>query len=347
MNSSGEARWSFGRRVALVAAVVLLLLLLWTARSVLLLGFAGVLLGIALRTPAAWLAERSSISPRWALAVVVLGVIAIFGGAFWLRGPAIAREVDVLREQLPRAGQQFQQWIAQYEWGRRALEEAPDPRGLLPDVPGAVRQATGVLSRAFNAIANTVIVLFLGIVLAAQPRLYVDGLVALVPPERRTRAREIIGEVGSTLQQWLFAQLIAMTVVGVLTGLGLWALGVPLAFTLAVIAWLLVFVPFLGPLLSAVPAVLLAFLDGPQQALYVILLYLGIQTVESYLIQPIVQWKAVFIPPALIILGQLVFAILAGLWGLALAAPLVAAGIALTREIYVKDVLENRAVAVE
>ena len=345
VHDSAEARGSFRRRLGLVVAVVLLLLLLWTARSVLLLAFAGVLLGIALRTPADWLSERTPLTPRFALAAVVLGVLAVIVGAFWLRGPAIAEEVDALRERLPQAVEQLKQRVAEHEWGRRALEQAPDPRDLLPDAPGAVQRATGVLSGTFNALANTVIVLFLGLVFAAQPRLYADGLVRLVPLRRRDRAREVLGELGSVLRRWLLAQLISMTVVGVLTGLGLWALGVPLAFTLAVLAGLLEFVPFLGPLLSGVPAVLLAFLDGPQLALYVLLLYLGIQAVESYLIQPVVQWKAVFIPPALIVVGQLVLAILGGLWGVALAAPLVAVAMVLVRMVYVEGALGDGEVA--
>lgn len=342
MTSPADARAAVRYRAALAVAVVLLLLLVWIARSVVLLAFAGLLLSIALRTPADWLAERTPLTPRWALVAVVGGVLLVLVGGFWLRGPAVAAEIDALRDRLPEAIERLKQRVAASEFGARVIEQAPEAEELLPDAPVAVERATGVLSGILKGVAHAAVVLFLGVVFAAQPQLYTDGLVRLVPPRRRERAREVLGELGTTLKRWLLAQLISMTIVGVLTGIGLWVLGIPLAFTLALIAGLLEFVPYVGPLLAGVPAVLLGFLQGPQQALYVLLLFLAIQAVESYVVQPVVQWKAVFIPPALIILGQLVFAILGGGWGVALAAPLVAVVLVLVRTVYVEDVLKDR-----
>ncbi len=131
--------------------------------------------------------------------------------------------------------------------------------------------------------------------------------------------------MGHTLQWWLIGQVFLMLVIGVLIGLGLWLLKVPLALALAILAGLLTFIPYLGPILSAVPAVLFALTESPTLAFYVALLYIGVQTVESYLLEPIVQRKTVYLPPALTIFSQVVLGVLVGGLGVALALPLVAA----------------------
>jgi predicted PurR-regulated permease PerM len=133
-----------------------------------------------------------------------------------------------------------------------------------------------------------------------------------------------------------------MAVVGVATTAGLWLLGVPFALALGVVAFVLDFVPYIGPILSAVPAILVAMTLGPMEALYVGLLYFGVQSLESYLLTPLVQQRAVQLPPALTILSQVLLGLLLGGFGLALATPLTAVGVVLVRELYVEDVLEDR-----
>jgi predicted PurR-regulated permease PerM len=328
------------------AAVAVVLLFLWYARDVLLLAFAGVLLAVFLRRLATWVSDHTPLSPRWALVLVVLAITGGLVGAFWLRGPAIAAEVRTLREQLPQAAEQLQQRLERYEWGQRVVEEAPSPRELLPDDPDAIGRATGVVSRTFSTIASFAIILFLGIVIAATPGVYVRGVLALVPAQSVGRGRAVIGRLYDTLWWWLVGRVISMTFIGVATGVGLWLLGVPLAFPLGLLAALLSFIPNLGPILSAVPALLLAFVDGPQQALWVALLYGGVQVVESYVLDPIIDRKTVYLPPALTVLAQLVLAVFAGLLGVALATPLTAALVVLVTMLYVHDVLGRHDVGV-
>jgi predicted PurR-regulated permease PerM len=215
----------------------------------------------------------------------------------------------------------------------------PSVEELLPDSRTAIGQATGAVSRTVSALGSFAIILFLGLVFAASPGPYVRGLLALVPERREARTREVLEAVTNTLRWWLVGRLISMTVIGVATGVGLALLGVPLAFLLGLIAALLSFIPNVGPILSAVPAVLLALVDGPRQALWVVLLYLGIQAVESWVLDPILDRKTVYLPPAVTVLTQLVLAIVAGLLGAALAAPLAAAGVVLVTMLYVQDVL--------
>ncbi len=182
-------------------------------------------------------------------------------------------------------------------------------------------------------------ILFLGIVFALGPATYLAGVVRLVPIARRDRAREILRRLGSTLRWWLFGRLISMVVIGVLTGIGLSLLGVPLAIVLALLAALLSFILNIGPILAAVPAVLLGFLQSPAQALYVGLLYLGVQIVETYVLAPFIDRKTIYLPPALTVLAQLTMAVFAGLLGVALATPILAIGVVLVRAVYVEDVL--------
>ena len=144
-----------------------------------------------------------------------------------------------------------------------------------------------------------------------------------------------------TLKSWLAAQLISMTVVGVLTGIGLLLIGMPLAFILGIIAGLLAFIPNIGPVLAVAPALLLAFGEGPSMLLWVAAVYLSVQTLESYVITPLVQQERVDLSPALVIAAQLLFGVLFGLLGLALAMPLVAVGRMLIKELYVHDYLER------
>ena len=166
------------------------------------------------------------------------------------------------------------------------------------------------------------LIFFIGLFLGIQPRLYIDGIVKLVTLSKRDRAREILGEIGAGLKWWLAGKLVAMVCVGGLTFLGLRLLGIGMALTLAVLAALLTFIPNFGPIIAAVPAVLIGLLEGPATALWIVGLYVAIQTVESYVITPLIQQQAVSLPPALTITSQLVMAVFVGGLGLALATPL-------------------------
>lgn len=333
--------------VGVTAAVVVLLLFLWHARHVLLLVFAAILVAVFLRRLTMLVSGPTGLPPAVSLALVVLGLVGALVAAFWTQGDTIASESERLREELPAAVNQFQSRIAGYSWGERLIEEVPSPSSLLPEDGDAVSRVTGVVSRTFSALASGVIILFLGVVLAATPTVYVRGLLALFPARRVPRARAVLDKLADTLWWWLIGRIITMTFIGITTGVGLWLLGIPLAFILALLAALLSFIPNLGPILSALPAILIAFVQGPRTALWVAVLYAGVQVVESYVVAPIIDRKTVYLPPAVTVVAQLLLAMVAGLLGITLATPLAAVVVVLVTMLYVQDVLGRQDIEVQ
>jgi predicted PurR-regulated permease PerM len=202
--------------------------------------------------------------------------------------------------------------------------------------------ATGLLGTVFNAFADAILVLVVALFLAADPAPYRRGLLRLVPPARRSRGAEVLDALDDGLWQWILGQSLAMLCVGVITAAGLLLLGIPLAFALGILAGLLNFIPYLGPILSGGPAVLIAFAQSPTDALYTLLLFVFLQSFEGYVLTPMLQRRAVSIPPALGILAIVGLGALFGAYGVLFATPLLLVVMVLVRMVYVEDALGDR-----
>jgi predicted PurR-regulated permease PerM len=324
---------------ATALAMVAVALLLWTTADVLLLLFAGGLVAVFLGRLAQELSRRSRVREGWALTLVlVMGLV----GSLWLMwalAPGVGDEISQLRRKLPEAFDRLKGDLERYDWANKILDEAPSRRQLLGSRSDLFERVTGVFSTTLGALTSVIVVLFFGLFIAVDPRLYRSGFLHLFDPDLQHRAGQLLDAVIDTLWWWLLAKIASMMVVGGLTWIGLWALGIPLAFTLALLAALLTFIPNIGPVLSAIPAMLLAVLESPTHALWVALLFLAIQTVESYLITPVFQQKAISLPPALVIAAQVIMGVISGGIGLIVATPLTAACYVLVKQIYVRDVL--------
>jgi predicted PurR-regulated permease PerM len=168
-----------------------------------------------------------------------------------------------------------------------------------------------------------------------------------VPRSRRTRVAEVVGAIGYTLKWWLIGQGVDMVIIGIATGLGVWLLGVPLALLIGFLAGAANFIPNFGPFVSLIPACLLALTVDPHKVLYVIALYIVLQSLEGYVLQPTIQRRAVQLPGAVTIMAQVLLGILAGPLGLVLATPLAAMTLVAVKMLYVEDTLgdEIRTVA--
>lgn len=336
-NGGGKRSFGFFTRSTLeVIGLVALALLLWQIVGLLLLVFLGLLLALIFSTLAGWLDAHLPLSYGGALAVSVLLVLALFGLGGWFMGGAVAQQASQLTQQLQQSTEQ----LRQYQWGQFLLQHASEiGSGGMRGGTGVLSGITGTATQAAGLLTDLVLVLFTGIYLAASADLYKRGLVRLLPKARRPRGRDVLEAVGDALRKWLLAQFISMALVGILTMLGLMLLGMPLALVLGLLAGLLEFVPFFGPFLAAVPAVLLAFTQGPSTALYVGLLYIGIQQVESNLIMPIVQKEEVSLPPVLTLTAAVGFGMLFGPLGVVIATPLAVVALVLVKMLYLEDTL--------
>lgn len=332
----------FGWRVfevsSIAVAVLIIASVLWLAIDVLLLLFAAVLLATLLRAPAEALHRGTGMPCAPALALVTLGLAGLLGLLGMALVPQVAPQVPELIESL---GSAVTDLARRFNLDQLAADAANDGdiARLLPSPAGLIGGATGLISSTFGMVANLVIVVVIGLYLAANPAVYVRGVLRLVPQSRRMRVGETLDAVGETLRWWLIGQLAAMTAVGLLTYLGLKLIGVPLALVLAAIAFVLSFIPFLGAILAAVPVLLVAASEGLEMGLYALIVYGLIQSLEGYVITPLVQRRSVALPPAVTIAAQVLFGVLVGMLGVALATPLAAAAMVAIRMLYLEDVL--------
>lgn len=328
------------RSMSLIVFLGLPALMLIFAPEVLLVVFAGLLFGVFFGGGGEWLARRIGIGRGWGVGLFVLLIILALAGALLAFAPVAADQIDQLAREAPPAIEGLRARLEERAWGEEVLRRAT-PGALMSS--GGEGTATAAITTTFGALGNFVIMLFIGLYVALDPDTYRRGLIGLLAPSMRPEGDEVLRRATAALGNWLVAQFMAMAVVGILTWLGLWLVGVPLAPILGLIAALLAFIPNIGPIIAAAPAVLLALADGPTTALLVLGVYLGVQTLESYFITPLIQQERVSLPPALIISTQLLMGVLFGILGLALATPMAALGLTLVREAYVRRYLGNEA----
>ena len=328
--------------VGIAVAVVVVLVLLWYAINVVLLAFVGVLLAILLRAPADWLSERTGMREGWSLAlvgVVALALVIILGALF---GRGVASQSLQLVDRIPQIVQTIKEQLGESELGAQVVSVFEASGAFAGGEAQFLSRGLGLIGSTFGAIANILIVVFFAAFMAAQPRLYIDGVLFLVARKRRARVREVLYEIGHVLRRWLVGQSALAVVVALITGIGLALLGAPFAVALALLAGLMEFVPYIGPFVAAIPAILVGFAEGPQLALWIALLFLGVQILESYVLAPLVQHKAVHLPPAVVLFSQVLMGVIVGGLGVAVATPLAAAVMVAVSMLYVEDALGDK-----
>ena len=335
----------FIRRCLTVFALIAAAWVLFQMANLFLLIFAAVVFATILSAVRALVTRISGLGGGWAMLVSVLAVFGLLAAIFSLFGTQISREFETIRVRLPEALGAAQQQLDQWGIGTQV-------RGLVEqgagDVSGLLSRAGGYALTAGSGLADFVLILVGGIFLAVQPGLYRRGLLALVPKKGEALAAKALDDSGRALSLWLKGQIVSMVAVAVLTGVGLWLLGVPAAFGLALIAGLLDFIPFVGPIIAAVPAVILAFVQGPATALWTIGLFLLVQQIQGNFLQPMVQKHAVDVPPAVLLFAVAAAGVLFGFLGVILAAPLTVVVYVLVQRLYVQAALgKDIKVAVE
>lgn len=321
-----------------VAGVIALAVLVWQLSDLILLFFGAIIFATVIRGFAQPLESVLHLSTRTAvLLTVVAGVLIAIAGA-WIVGDRLAAQFGDLRERVPQALEAVTNWLKGHSAGVEILSAWDDVRNEPPPWGRFANLAGSTL----GAIGSASLMLILALYLAMDPRQYRQGFIRLIPPDYREDIDAALTASGDALSKWLKGQGISMLFVGVATAIGLALLQVPLALTVGVIAGVLAFIPFFGPIASGVLAVMLAFIEGPEKALYVAMLCLAIQQIEGNVLMPLVQRWAVELPPVLGIAAAVIFGILFGIAGVLFATPLMVIVMVLVQKLYVEAFLESR-----
>jgi len=308
-----------------VILILLGLVFLYLIRDILLIVVVAVIIAAAVNGPVSWM-QRHKV-PR------ILGVVFIYLLMFLMIAlvvtlifPPLASQVKLLAISFP----DFMEKIGlsvQELWGKYQIEG--NLQTLLDKLSNKLNQATSsvfsTVINLFGGLFSAGIVLVISFYLAVQEKGVKRFLISLTPQEHQHYLSDLIERIQGKIGGWLRGQLLLMLIIGILTYIGLYFLGVEYALTLALVAGLLEIVPYIGPIIALVPAAILAFVQAPFLALLVILLFIVVQQLENYVIVPQVMKRTVGLNPIIIIIVMLIGAKLAGIMGLILSVPLAAA----------------------
>jgi len=325
---------------SLIAAALLVLLVLAVLRllDLLILVFGAVVVATLLRGFADAIERRTPLSGRWSFAVAVLAVVAVFVGVGWLFGSQLQTDLGAVARTVRQSWQGLRMGIAGLPGGKdvaAAMENASLPTGnVVPKLVGALNWLTTVA-------IDLVVVLFGILFIAADPALYRRGLTLLFPREQRSLADEALVDAGLALRQWVIGLFVVMVFIGLFCGFGLWLVGTPSAAGLGLIAGMFELIPYLGPIISAVPVALVAATKGPATLWLAMGVMLVVHWVEAAVVSPLVQKKVVSLPPALSVFGIIAGGMLFGPVGLIFASPLLVVATVLVKRLWVEEALHT------
>lgn len=305
--------------------LVVALSLAWLAKVILMLLFAAIVVAVLITAVVEWLSERFKLTRRLSLSLILCVAGGVAGLAVWLSGSSFIAQFYDLQTDLPKAAHQLLGRVNGYGWGRWLVLQWSGYSQLAVNVSPALTRIGGIVLSTATVLSGLVLVGFLSIYLAAEPEVYFAYLQRITPSAYRAKLNACAAAAVRNLRWWILSQMLSMAAVGIIVAIGLWMLGVPLAGMLAIIAALLTFIPNIGPILSVVPAALLAVAISPMKGLLTVLLFVAVHFLEGNIITPLLERKIVRLPPALTMTAQLLLAIVAGPLGVALAAPLTAA----------------------
>jgi predicted PurR-regulated permease PerM len=346
LQARNDLAWAISVGGIGVVAFAALLLFTWAFAATLFLIFAGVLLGVALNAFTGLLGRVAGLPHALRLTIVCLVLASLLSGVIFLGGSTIARQATALSDTIKSQLVSVKAFLEKngidtsyLDFGNAgaatsASTDPAKPAAATRNLPGAeaiassggaiVSQTLKVLLGTVSALGNFFIVLFLGLAFAAQPGVYRKGLLYMAPARHRARATVIVDRIGETLERWLIAQIITMAAVFFVTWIGLTIIGIQSSFILGIQAGLLTFIPTVGPLIAGLIVVLASLASGWVAAASAFGLFLGIHALESYILTPMLQRQALEIPPATLFAFQILLGVVFGIWGLALALPLIA-----------------------
>lgn len=321
-----------------VIGAAIVFLFVWYAWRLLLIAFAGLLLAIILHAFADEFQRWTHLGPKSSFALTVVCLTALIALAVWLIAPRAISEGSQIVNVIPKSLTETEKYLNQTTWGAFMVRVAKRAMSTTAEGP----HITSIASAVMDAAGAAVVVIVVGFYAALNPGEYGGGLLRLIPEQQRDKAKEVAHAVIYTLRWWLLGQLVPMIVLGAATMIGLAIMGIPLAFTLGLFTALMIFIPYLGALVSSIPAILVALQRGPRTAIYVAILYLCIHGTEGYFLTPLIQKRAVRLPPIMTILAQLLMWMITGLLGVGLATPLAAVALVLVKMLYLHERVEYK-----
>lgn len=326
----------FLKRALIIVAVAVVPVLIWYLFGVVLMAFGAVILAMLLRLGAYPLMRWLSLPEPLALLLSGLLILIVIGGTGYLFGSRISVEFQDVLQRATSASETLRADLKGSDFGNFLLNHIADANFSLPKL------VSGFLAVSTTLLEGLIIMVISGVYLAAEPRLYRRGLIWLFPPRDHARAAEIIDGIGEALRLWLLGQLAEMILIGALATFATWIIGVPSPLALGLIAGICEFIPYLGPIIGGIPAILVAITKSPEAALWTLLAYLIIHQIEGQIVAPMIQRHMVSIPPAVMLLGIVAISYLFGLVALIFAAPIAVVVFAAVNLIYVRDTLGEK-----
>ncbi len=343
MSSSEPKTWRddnllpFLRRAAIVLGLVALAALVFLLREILLAAFAAVLVAIIIASATKLVSRITHAGHKLSLGIASFLILGTLGLTLFLLWPMVQEQMPALLDRVVQSLGQLEDTLG-IRLPDSAQELADSFAGFTDQLWSIVMTAIGTLA---GALSGFVLVVAAGLFIAVEPKRYVRGLVLMFPSSWHKRVGEVLNKIGDGLGKWLQAQILAMILVGTLTGIGAWIIGLPSALALGLIAGIGEFVPIIGPFLALLPAALVAFSEGGNLIWWTIGLYILVQQLEGNLITPLLQERMASVPPVFLLFALAGFALMFGIVGIILAAPLTVAVYILVNEIYLKDILHN------
>jgi len=319
--------------VKIVVLTIAVLLIFQSTFRIFLLVLAGSLIAIFFRSISNVIKRLTKFKEGVCVGISIITSLLIVAGLFWLIGAKVQTQITELTETLPKTIDYLKNEINSSALGENVMNRLTSN--------SSINKAQSFVGKFFEStfgiFGDIYVVLFIGIFFTISPKIYTDGFIQVLPIKRQEKGKQVLEKLNEQLRKWLKGKLFSMVVVFILTAIGLAIIGMPLWLVLALLAGLISFIPNFGPLIALIPAVLVALLQSPTMAALVIGLYALIQFIESNFITTFVQKKLINMPPALIIIAQLIMGILTGGWGLILATPITVIVIVLVQELYIKE----------
>ncbi|MBB5619308.1 putative PurR-regulated permease PerM [Pedobacter cryoconitis] len=317
--------------VAIVALLVVVILIARVAFNVLLMILAGALIAVYFHGFGDLIERKTKLNRRLSMIISVGGSFVFLGTLLWFMGSKMQDQISVLSDSLPNT----------ITAAKVKMDETHTGRKILTYLSGDNSEklfstAQQFFSTSFGVMGNLYVIILLAIFFTANPSIYKNGIIMLIPPKNKPLARVAIDRISTALKGWLKGTMLSMVLITFMIATGLTIMGIPGAMVLAMFTGMLKLIPNFGSMAAMIPGVLLALTVSTNTAIIVALIYVISQTIVSNIVTPLIQKRMINLPPALTIISQVIMGTLSGALGIILAVPLLAIIIILVDELYVK-----------